>query len=639
MKDEMHREHEPTPQPDAHGDDAHRGEKASATSAVAIPLVALGLLAAAVWLGTKPAPTPEPAPVAPGQTVATVSDPLPSWREGAAKKAILDFVSAVTTESAPTFVPPAERIAVFDHDGTLVCEKPVMHGMFLVDRVRALVERRPELAHEEPYATLLTGDLEFIRRLGKKFFTDLTFSTLAGVPEEKLEAEARDFIRTTRHPVFDVPLGDVAYQPMKELLALLKTKGFDVWICSGSGVHFMRPAAELWYGIAPDHVIASRPLTELREVEEPSPANEKTPNRRLDLVVLPQLHVLNDEERKPVSIGEQIGRRPILAVGNVGTTGDIEMLRWSQSSDRPSLQLLVLHDDAEREMAYGEPLNESLDAANKYGWQVVRIAEDWNRVFAKPLAKKQPATTPAVQPATVATPPRYAVAAATPAITAPAEVSLAPAATPSAAGPSPTKWEDEIAAYEKLDRDSPVEPGGIVLLGSSNIRMWNTLADDFPGMNVVNRGVGGCRLVELAEFAPRLVAAAKPRVIVVGAGTNDVNAGTSTGDIRAAFERLIDTLRRDHPDTTIAFLAISPTVKRWEQLDRQVEANAAIRACIDARGDGKLVYLDANAAFLGPDGKPAPECFLDDMQHPSTIGNARRAELMRPMLKDLLVAP
>ena len=629
MKDESTHEEDQGRRHDADG-----GEKSSATSAVAIPLVALGLLAAAVWLGTKPATQPEPSPVAAGQPVATATDPLPSWRDGQAKKAILEFVAAVTTESAPTFVPRAERIAVFDHDGTLVCEKPVIHGMFLVDRVKALVERRPELAHEEPFATLLTGDLEFIRRLGKKFFADLTFSTLAGVPEEKLEAEARDFIRTARHPVFDVPLGEIAYQPMKELIALLKAKGFDVWICSGSGVHFMRPAAELWYGIPPDHVIASRPLTELREVEEPSPANEKTPNRRLDLVVLPQIHVLNDEERKPVSIGDQIGRRPILAVGNVGTTGDIEMLRWSQSGDRPSLQLLVLHDDAEREMAYGEPLNESLDAAKKYGWQVVRIAEDWSSVFAKPLVK----TLPVAPPAATAAAARMVAPEPLPVAAVPA-APVEPAATPSSEGPPPTKWDDEIAAYEKLDHESPVDPGGIVLLGSSNIRMWNTLADDFPGMNVVNRGVGGCRLVELVEFAPRLVAAAKPRVIVVGAGTNDVNAGTSTTDIRTAFEQLVDTLRRDHPDATIAFLAISPTVKRWEQLDRQVEANAAIKSFIDTRGESKLVYLDANAAFLGPEGTPAPECFLDDMQHPSTIGNARRAELMRPMLKDLLEAP
>jgi len=610
--------------------EASHGDKPSATSAVAIPLVALGLLAAAVWLGTKPAAVPVPEPVAAGVAPAKPGDPLPSWNDGAAKRAILAFVKAVTDEAAPTFVPRPERIAVFDHDGTLVCEKPVLHGMFLVDQVRRLVERRPELAHEEPYATLLTGDLEFIRRLGKKFFTDLTFATLAGVPEEKLEAEARDFVRTARHPVFGVPLGDVVYQPMKELLALLESQGFTVWICSGSGVHFMRPAAEIWYGTPPERVIASRPLTELREVEEPSPANDKHPNRRLDLVVLPQLHVLNDEERKPVSIGEHIGRRPILAVGNVGTTGDIEMLRWSQAGDRPSLQLLVLHDDADREMAYGEPANESLDAAARYDWQVVSMARDWSRVFAKPLARTSPAV-----PAAVAAPPVNASAASAP-VTPPPAAAPTPAAE---AGPPATKWEEEIAAYEKLDREAPALPGGIVLLGSSNIRMWTTLADDFPGMNVVNRGVGGCRLVELAEFAPRLVAAAKPRVIVVAAGTNDVNAGTATAEIRGAFDRLVDALHRDHPEATIAFLAISPTVKRWEQLDRQVAANEAIKASIDARRDAKLVYLDANTAFLGADGRPAPECFLDDMQHPSTIGNARRAELLRPMLKDLLEAP
>jgi lysophospholipase L1-like esterase len=210
---------------------------------------------------------------------------------------------------------------------------------------------------------------------------------------------------------------------------------------------------------------------------------------------------------------------------------------------------------------------------------------------------------------------------------------------PAAEGPPPTKWERELAVYEQADRDTPPEAGGIVLLGSSNIRMWNTLADDFPGMNVINRGVGGCRLVELAEFAPRLVAAPKPRVIVVAAGTNDVAAGMSTDEIRVAFERLVDALRGDHPEATIAFLAISPTVKRWDQLDRQVAANSAIKAVIDSRGDAKIVYLDANAAFLGPDGKPAAECFLDDMQHPSTIGNSRRAEILRPLLRDLVSTP
>lgn len=610
--------------------------KQSASSAVAIPLVALGLLAAAVWLGSQPASLPVPAATAVAKPAAAV-DPLPSWSDGATKRAILDFVATVTREGAAGFVPPAERIAVFDHDGTLVCEKPVVHGMFLIDRIRELVTRQPELAHEEPYATILTGDLEFVRRLGKKFFTELTFSALGGVPEERLEAEARDFIRTARHPVFDVPLGDVTYQPMKELISLLRAKGFSVWICSGSGIHFMRPAAAEWYGIPPEHVIASRPLTELREVEPATPENEKSPNSRLDLVVLPEVLVLNDEERKPVSIGEHIGRRPILAVGNVGTTGDIEMLRWSQSGHRPSLQLLVLHDDAEREMAYGEPRNESLDAAAKYGWQVVRMASDWKRVFAKPLSRQAPEppaaiAPPAQPPAREAVPPTSADA---PTPTPPAPSSQSSTAAP--AVPPPIDWPAVLAARAELDGSSPPQTGGVCLVGSSNISLWATLADDFPGMNVANRGVAGCRLTELAEHVPSLVAAAKPRVVVVSAGANDVAAGGSTADVRAAFERLVANVRRDLPETTIVFVSLMPSIKRWEQWGRQQEVNASVKEFIEATGaDARLAFIDVSGAFLGADGTPAEECFLDDLLHPSTIGNARRAEIMRPVLRKLL---
>ena len=589
-------DHDPTvpPQP---ADSA--AERASAASAVAVPLVALGLLAAAVWLGSAPRPAP-----APQTPAAAAADPLPSWNDGPTKRAIVDFVAAVTRRDNATFVPPAERIAVFDHDGTLVCEKPVLHGMFLVDRVRALVERQPELAHEEPYATLLTGDLEFVRRLGKKFFADVTFSALAGVPEEQLEAEAREFIRTARHPVFDVPLGAVTYQPMKELIALLRAEGFTVWICSGSGVHFMRPAAEEWFGVGPEHVIASRPLTEMREVGPATAATAAAPNKRLDLVALPELLVLNDEERKPVSIGEHIGRRPIFAAGNVGTKGDIAMLRWSQSGARPSLQLLVLHDDAEREMAYGEPTNASLEAAATYGWHVVRMAGDWKRVFPSPLQKTD------ARPAAAADP---------------------------AAGPPPTDWAKELAACAELDRTSPPAPGGVCLLGSSNISRWTTLAEDLPGMNVVNRGVSGCRLEELADHAAVIVAAARPRVVVVAAGTNDISTGRTPAEVCRSFERLAANVQAAQPQATIAFLAISPTIRRRDQRDRQQAANAAVEEFIAARGPGaRLAYLDANAAFLGPDGEPAAECFLDDLQHPSTIGNARRAEALRPVLHGLL---
>jgi phosphoserine phosphatase/lysophospholipase L1-like esterase len=620
----MSRDPSTVPSPDPHSPHPSRdeGPKPSSASAVWVPLIALGLLGAAVWFGTSVPSKPEQQTAVGVAKPAAPVDPLPSWNDGPTKRAILDFLAAVTREGSSTFVPVAERIAVFDHDGTLVCEKPIVHGMFLIDRIRALAERQPEIAHEEPFATLLTGDIEFVRKLGKKFLAELTFTTLAGVPEERLEAEARDFIRTARHPVFDVPFGETTYQPMRELIAALKARGFSVWICSGSGIHFMRPAAEEWYKIGPEHVIASRPVTVMREVDGVELKPEDSPNKRLDLVVLPELRVLNDEERKPVSIGEQIGRRPIFVAGNVGTGGDIDMLRWSQSGDRPSLQLLVLHDDAEREMAYGEPTNASLEAAKKYGWQVVRMAADWKAVFARPLVKK--AVPPSAPPAPAAALPLPAVAAEA-AAAKPVEV------------PPPVRWDEEIAAFEKLDQDAAQEPGGICLLGSSNIRMWTSLAEDFPGMNVVNRGVGGCRLAELTEYGPRLVAAAKPRVIVVSAGTNDIAAGLTAEEIRDEFGRLVASLRRELPDAKIAFLAIAPSIKRWEQMDRQRAANDAIRSFVDSGTGGTgLAFIDANEALLGPDGKPAAECFLDDQQHPSTIGNARRAAIMRPQLKALL---
>lgn len=382
---------------DHHHDRDHDAENAthqtsgerSAASAVAVPIIALGLLAAAVWLGSMPGPLPpaEVATTTPAVPSHSAGDPLPSWNDGPSKKAILEFVTAVTDPNAATFVPPAERVAVFDHDGTLVCEQPILHGLFLVDRAKDIVERRPELAQEEPFATLLTGDLDFVRRLGKKFVLDVTFAAIAGMSEDDLEQAARDFLDRAQHPVFDAPLGDVAYQPMSELLDLLKARGFDVWICSGSGIHFLRPVAERWHGIPPDHVIGSQPRTELRETDTPSDEGKEA-SPQLDLVILPEVLVLNDADQKPASISAAIGRRPILAVGNVGTAGDIAMLKWSHSSQRPSLQLLLVHDDAAREMAYEEPSHASLDAAAKHGWQVVRISRDWNKVFARSLARR-----------------------------------------------------------------------------------------------------------------------------------------------------------------------------------------------------------------------------------------------------------
>lgn len=434
----------------------------------------------------------------------------------------------------------------------------------------------------------------------------------------------------------------------------------------------MRPAAEAWYGVGPEHVIASRAVTELREVdEEGRPVAEGL--GRLELVVLPKLEVLNDEEQKPVSIGARIGRRPILAVGNVGTTGDIEMLRWSQTSRHPNLQLLVHHDDADREMAYGEPGNESLEAAGKHGWRVVSMAKDWSRIFAQPLEKSRkpldgerpadgerpgaksgsrepavPEAEAALPAAAVGTPtespsaePTRAVPAPVPqqTTTTPPRAGAAPPTAPADPFATPSRWEKEIVRYETSDREQPPTAGGVLFLGSSNIRMWTTLAEDFAGFNPVNRGLGGALLSELVPITGRVVAAARPSVVVVSAGTNDIHSGATPEEVRDAFVGLVSALKRDAAAARIIFLAIAPSISRWEERDRQTAANDLVKEFIASRASADLVFLDAGDAFLGPDGLPAVECFLDDRLHPSTIGNARRAAVLRPLLERLRGTP
>ena len=385
---------EPLVQPDHGNAPSNPPARSSSASAVAVPLLALGLLAAAVWLGSIPSQPQQPSagsavqPLPPAKPV----DPLPSWNQGPTKQAILAFVAAVTDEAGPDFVPVPERVAVFDHDGTLACERPLLNGLFIVEQVRGLVARDPSLASEEPYATLLSGDLEFMRRLGRRFVNEVAAATLDGVPATVLDADVRAFLASARHPLFDVPLAEVSYTPMKELLDLLGKNGFSVWLCSGSSVHFIRPLAEAWYGIGPDRVIGSRP----RGVMVEAPGEDGAESPRLDMVLLPEIELFNDGPQKPVSIAAQVGRRPILAVGNVAG-GDLEMLRWSQSSGRLNLQLIVLHDDADREVDYGDQGDSDLEAARRAGWHIVSMASDWNRVFANPLVKQQtsePADTP-----------------------------------------------------------------------------------------------------------------------------------------------------------------------------------------------------------------------------------------------------
>jgi len=355
----------------------------ASASAVAVPLLALGLLGVAVWLGSMPPPQPEPPaqPGAVGPAGQPTVDPLPSWRAGETKQAILEFVEAVSTEGGPLFVPEEERIAVFDHDGTLACEEPYINALFLIERIRRLVEQKPDLASQEPFATLLTGDLEFARRLGQRLLTELAAAASEGRPLEDLEDDVRAFLATARHPIYDTPLRDVTFQPMQELLALLRRQGFTIWLCSGSSVHFLRPVATEWYGIDPSLVIGSRLRMTLREE-----AGDPETVAGSKVVVLPELEQFNDGPQKPVSIAARIGRRPIFAAGNVGG-GDLEMLRWSQQGERPSFQLLVLHDDADREFASDAEADAVVALAEQSGWHVASMAADWERVFARPLDK------------------------------------------------------------------------------------------------------------------------------------------------------------------------------------------------------------------------------------------------------------
>ncbi len=216
------------------------------------------------------------------------------------------------------------------------------------------------------------------------------------------------------------------------------------------------------------------------------------------------------------------------------------------------------------------------------------------------------------------------------------------AAPPPAAVPDAGRWEEAIARYEAVARETPPAAGAVILLGSSNIRMWETLAADFPGLEVVNRGVGGCTLTEIAGFAPRLLAAAKPAAVVISAGSNDVHGGADAEAVLAAWRDIIATIRRDHPTVPILVMGILPAKSRWEERETQTAANGLIQAAIAAAGGsidgGPVEYLDVWEDFVGPDGTPDAEAFLDDDLHPSAIGNARRAARMRPVLDRLIAA-
>ncbi len=307
-------------------------------------------------------------------TNAVVADPLASWREGPAKAAITRFVTQVSESSSPDFVPPSERIAVFDNDGTLWVEQPIYTQLaFILDRVRALAPEHPEWRTQEPFKAALDGDLKALGEAGLDGLMQLLMVTHAGMTSEEFARSAADWIAAARHPRFDRPYTRLVYQPMLELLSYLRAHGFKTFIVSGGGIDFMRPWTESVYGVPPEQVLGSQ-IELVYEVRDGEPV----------LVRQPEIDFIDDKAGKPVGIQRHIGRRPILAFGN--SDGDYQMLEWITAGPGSRLGLILHHDDGEREYAYDREshvgrLAKALDDADAKGWKVVSMKDDWARVF------------------------------------------------------------------------------------------------------------------------------------------------------------------------------------------------------------------------------------------------------------------
>jgi len=309
-----------------------------------------------------------------GLSAQAQTDPLPSWNAGPHKQAIVAFVQAVTVKSSPKFVPPEERIATFDNDGTLWGEQPIYVQLaFALDRVKALTPQHPEWKTQEPFASLLKGDLKSALAGGERALLELVMATHTGMTTETFDKIVKDWIATTRHPKTGRLRTEMVYQPMLELLTYLRANGFKTFIVSGGGIEFMRPWAERVYGVPPEQVVGSSIKTKF-VVQDGEPA----------LMRLPELNFIDDGDGKPVGIQQHIGRRPIAAFGN--SDGDLQMLQWTAAGSGATLCLFVHHTDAEREYAYDRTspigkLDLGLDEAAKRGWIVVDMKSDWKVIY------------------------------------------------------------------------------------------------------------------------------------------------------------------------------------------------------------------------------------------------------------------
>jgi hypothetical protein len=313
---------------------------------------------------------------------AQTADPLPSWNNGEAKQTIIGFVQAVIDRSSRTFVPPEARVATFDQDGTLWVEHPIYTQVeYCLERVPTVVAQRPELKDVEPFKTVLSGNREAIAKLPLKELEEILAATLSGMTVDSFAAEVTKWMASAKHPRWGRPYTELTYQPMQEVLRYLRANDFKTYIVTGGGQDFVRTYSERVYGIPPEQVVGTAGGVSYGYGKDGKPTLTKEPKL-----------LLNDNDAgKPEGIHLMIGRRPYVAFGN--STGDRQMLEYVWAGDGPRLAMLVLHDDARREYAYGPALglpdtkvgtfNQTLyDEAKSKGWTVVSMKDDWNRIFA-----------------------------------------------------------------------------------------------------------------------------------------------------------------------------------------------------------------------------------------------------------------
>ena len=302
---------------------------------------------------------------------------LPSWNDGPRKQAIVDFVTAATTEGGPGWIAPQDRIATFDNDGTLWAEQPLyFQGLFAINRIQKLAVRHPEWKLQQPFKDVLEGDLKAVAASGGHGATEILAVTHAWMTADAFEGIVNDWIKTARHPKTGLPYDKMIYQPMVELMDYLRDNGFQTWIVSGGGIDFMRPWADDTYGIPPQQIVGSQ-IAEEYQIIDGKP----------EFMRKPEVFFVDDGAGKPVGIERHIGKRPVMAFGN--SDGDYQMLEYVTAGDGPSLGMIVHHTDAKREFAYDRDshigkLDKAMTDAPAKGWLLIDMAQDWSRIYPDP---------------------------------------------------------------------------------------------------------------------------------------------------------------------------------------------------------------------------------------------------------------